>query len=94
MEGLSRTVTSVVAGLVAFVGAFYYLMPAGCDDVGGVPIWERCTSLGGTPAFSLSDLGLPNQFDILIPLFAFALVASITWLLLGATDSDQSGSKT
>jgi hypothetical protein len=94
MEGLSRTVASVLAGGIAFAGAFYFLMPAGCDDVGGVPSWERCTSLGGTPAFSLSDLGLPNQFDILIPLFAFALVASITWLLLGATDSDQSGSKT
>jgi hypothetical protein len=94
MEGLPRTMAALAAGVVAFVGAFYYLMPAGCDDVGGVPSWERCTSLEGTPAFSLSDLGLPNQFDILIPLFAFALVASITWLLLGATDSDQSGSKT
>ncbi len=93
MEALPRTVISLLAGGIAFAGAFYYLMPAGCDDVGGVPSWGRCTSLGGTPAFSLSDLGLPNQFDILIPLIAFAVVASVVWLLLGyiGKDRDQEG---
>jgi hypothetical protein len=82
-------VISLLAGGIAFAGAFYYLMPTGCNDVGGVPSWERCTSLGGTPAFSLSDLGLPNQFDILIPLIAFAVVASVVWLLLGCIGKDR-----
>ena len=89
MDRLTRTVTSVVAGLVAFAGAFFYLMPAGCDDVGGVPSWERCTSFGGTPAFSLSDFGLVNQFDILIPLLAFAITTTVVWLLLAATGSNR-----
>ncbi|HEY5890146.1 MAG TPA: hypothetical protein VIW94_05555 [Acidimicrobiia bacterium] len=88
MDGLTRTVTSVVAGLVAFAGAFFYLMPAGCDDEGGVPSWERCTSLAGTPAFSFADFGLVNQFDILIPVIAFAMATSIVWLLLATAGSN------
>lgn len=51
--------------------------------------WERCTTVMGNPAFSLSDWGLANQFDILIPLAVAVLVAMVTWWLLGSQSSEQ-----
>lgn len=51
--------------------------------------WERCTTVMGNPAFSLSDWGLANQFDILIPLVVAVLAAFVTWWLLGSRSSEQ-----
>lgn len=44
----------------------------------GVPSWERCASLVGLPAFSLTDWGLDNTFDILIPVLPGAVAGAIT----------------
>ena len=73
MGQLPHKLTSVTVGVVAFVGAYMFLFPTGCSDVGGVSSWERCNTVMGNPAFSLSDWGLANQFDILIPLSALRI---------------------
>jgi len=74
---------SVILGVVAFVGAVVFLFPSGCADVAGVPSWERCTTLVGTPAFSFTDWGLDNLFDILMPLVMGVLAGGLSWWLLG-----------
>lgn len=79
-----RRSSSVVVGVAAFVVAYMFLFPTGCADVEGMSSWERCTTLVGDPAFSLSGWGLANQFDILIPLAVAVLAALVTWWLLGS----------
>lgn len=83
MDRLPRRLTSVAVGVVTFVVAYMFLFPNGCADVEGMSSWERCTTVMGNPAFSLSDWGLANQFDILIPLAVAVLAALVTWWLLG-----------
>lgn len=83
----------MVVGVVAFVVAYMFLFPTGCADVEGMPSWERCTTVMGNPAFSLSDWGLANQFDILIPLAVAALAALVTWWLLGPRSREQTRSQ-
>ena len=41
-----RPVLSLATGVATFLGAFV----AECDDVAGVPSWERCNTFLGTPA--------------------------------------------
>jgi hypothetical protein len=79
----------VIIGVVAFVGAYMFLFPTGCAEVAGMSSWERCTTVMGNPAFSLSDWGLANQFDILIPLAVGVLAGAVTWWLLGSRNTDR-----
>ena len=81
MKRAHRKLTSVILGLVAFVVGYMFLFPTGCNASGGVSSWERCVTVMGNPAFSLSDWGLANQFDILIPLAVGILVGGVTWWL-------------
>jgi hypothetical protein len=67
MSANSRRWLSVLAGVVAFLASFFFLMPWGCADVGGVSSWERCTTAMGTPAFSVEDWGLDSNLNTLIP---------------------------
>ena len=76
-------------GIVAFVAAYVFLFPTGCAAVGGVPSWERCVTVIGTPAFSLTDWGIDNTFDILIPLVVGVLVGVVTSWLLRSANSDR-----
>ena len=85
---LPRRLTSVIVGIVTFIGAYFSLFPTACKAVDGVPSWERCISPMGFPAFSLMDWGLDNTFDILIPLTVGVLFGLISWWLLGLRDSD------
>lgn len=72
MNLTSRKWHLVSAGVVTFLGTF--LIPRGCDDVGGVSSWERCTSaMGARPTFSVEDWGLDSNFNILIPAVTTAL---------------------
>ncbi len=69
--------------------AYYILfMPMGCDDVGGVPSWERCTSMAGLPAFSLKDFQLNAAWDILLPLAAGFFAAGLVWFLTGLASQE------
>lgn len=88
MDGLlPRKLTSVTIGIAAFIGSYILAFPSGCADVGGVSSWERCTTVTGTPAFSLTDWGLDNKFDILIPLVLGILASGVVWWLLGLRNS-------
>lgn len=71
---------------LATAAAFLFLTPAGCNEVGGVPSWERCTTILGTPAFSVEDLGLDNTFDILPPLIIGVLVGVVAWMAMASND--------
>lgn len=63
-----------------------FLFPTGCD-VDGMSGWERCTTVMGNPAFSVSEeSGLANQFDILIPLALGFLAGLVTSWAAGIKD--------
>lgn len=85
MSRTTVTITSVVIGLAATIASFLFLFPTGCADVGGMPSWERCTSAMGTPAFSLEDLGLSHQLDVIHPILTGLLIGLVTWGLLSQT---------
>jgi hypothetical protein len=74
-----RLVLSILAG----VTSLFLLVPSGCNDVGGVPSWERCTSLLGLPTPLLGEvLGLGGLWDVILP-FALAVIISVMiWLVL------------
>lgn len=87
MDGLPSKLTSVTIGVAAFIGSYVFVFPSGCTEGGGMSSWERCTTLIGTPAFSLTDWGLDNTFDIFIPLVVGVLAGGVTWWLLGLRNS-------
>ena len=74
-----RIVLSVVSGAVTFMGT----MTAYCDDIGGVPSWERCRSWLGNPIIEWPGGNLS-------PLFALAFgigVGYLVWWLLGRSQA-------
>ncbi len=87
----SRVRWAFVVGVLSFVAAYVLIFPSSCDDVEGVPSWERCSSLMGLPAFSLQDWGLDNTFDIAIPLVGGLVGATLAWWLLGRTGHARDG---
>jgi hypothetical protein len=89
MKVTSRRWLSVLAGVVAFLVAFLFLIPWGCADVAGLSSWERCTSAMGTPAFSVEDWGLDSNLNILIPVVSGLLVGTVTWRLGGLRHPDR-----
>lgn len=78
MLAFLRSVLSVAAGVVAFVG----IVPAGCNDVPG-PVWERCVTFIGTPpVLEWTVLG-GWPLEALVAL-AFGLgLGYLVWLLTG-----------
>jgi len=92
VDRLPRRLISVIVGVIAFVGAYLFLFPTGCADVDGMSSWERCVTEMGNPAFSVAEeLGIANQFDIIIPLAVGVLVGVVTsrLLRLRITDREQ-----
>ena len=88
VDGFPRKPISVIVGVVAFVGAYLFLFPTACADVEGVSSWERCTTVMGNPAFSAAEeLGLANQFDIIVPLAIGVLGGAVTSWLSAAGDA-------
>lgn len=77
-KGAARLVSLILAA-VATVGAYLFLVPAGCNDVGGVSSWQRCTSVMGTPAFSVEDWGVDATLNVLSPLLIGVAVGLVTW---------------
>lgn len=88
MERPARVVASIISAVIAAVASFLVLVPTGCDDVGGVPSWERCTSALGLPAFSVEDLGLDATLNILIPLLMAVVVGWVVWAATGLSGPD------
>lgn len=83
MDRRPRKLVSVTIGVVAFVAAYLFVFPTGCNEPGpGVPSWEKCSTVMGNPAFSLTDWGLDNTFDILIPLAVGVLAGFVVRSLL------------
>ena len=70
-----RLFFAAIPAVVAFLGT----MTAWCDDVDGVPSWERCGSWLGNPIIKWpgGDLG------ILFPLLIGIGVGTLAWRLLG-----------
>jgi NhaP-type Na+/H+ or K+/H+ antiporter len=89
MDRTIKALIAVAGGLVTVVVTFLFVTPAGCNEGGGLPSWERCITIMGTPAFSVSDLGLGNEFEILIPVLAGLLVGILTWAALGSSDQER-----
>jgi len=78
-----RRLVSIAVGVVFFVGAYVFLFPTACAEVLGVSSWDRCTSVAGNPAFSVTDRGLDSSLDILIPLLVALVGAAVAWWLGG-----------
>lgn len=79
-----RIVLAVWVGIATFLGT----MVAGCDDVGGVPTRERCTTWLGTPAF----VEWPNGIlDLVIPLLLGLLLGVGVWWLLARNQRSSRG---
>jgi hypothetical protein len=79
MERRTRIIISVIAGVVATVGSFPFLVPAGCSEEAGVPSWEQCTSLLGTPVFSVADFGWDGTLDVIQPILVGFVVGLFVW---------------
>ena len=73
-----RILIAAAVGVVAFLGT----MVGNCDDVGGVPTWERCDTWLSTPAFVDWPSGI---LDLIVPLALGAATALAAWWLLGLT---------
>ncbi len=67
-----RVLIAAAVGVITFLGT----MGATCDDVGGVPTWERCDTWLGTPAFVDWPSGI---LDLFIPLAQGAAHGLAVW---------------
>ena len=82
MRRVTRIVVSVVASVLVFVGLVLFVFPSGCNDQGGVPSWERCTTPIGTPAFSVEDWGWDSSLNVIPPVVIAVLVGLVVrWML-------------
>ncbi len=80
MRTRSKVLVSVGAGLVVWLAVH----PQRCTAVGGVHVWDRCTSFLGTPTPSFEDIPQINTGWIeLIPIFISIAVGVLVWWLLG-----------
>ena len=82
---------SAIASTLVFLAT----MGGTCDDIGGVPTWDRCTSWLGTPLLIDFPSGI---LDLIIPLtIALAIGAAVWWLfglLVTSPTRDTSSGKT
>jgi hypothetical protein len=88
MSRATRIAISITAAVFVVVGLVVFVFPSGCNDMGGVPSWERCITPVGTPAFSVEDWGWPATLNVIPPLAAGVLVGVLVWLVLGRSDSN------
>ena len=89
----ARVFASLAVGVAAMLVAVFVLAPAGCDDMGGVPSWERCTTFIGTPAFYVEDFGWISTLNWVQPVLVGLLVGLITWGLAGLSGETRADSE-
>lgn len=83
---MRRGKAAAAAGLIG-IAVLLPLVPEGCNDQGGVHVWDRCTSFIGTRAPSFADLfGLNSTANAAIALVAALLVAVVSYFLIVAAD--------
>jgi hypothetical protein len=86
MKRSTRISLTAVASVVGFALVLLFVVPSGCNESGGAPSWERCTTIMGTPAVSVEDLGLDATLNVIPPLVAAVLVGFGFWRILGRSD--------
>jgi len=77
-----RLLLAAAVGLAVFSGAYLFLTPHYCAEA-LMSSWSRCVTVVGSPAFSLTDWGLDDGFDVLVPVVPAALATAAVWWLLG-----------
>lgn len=77
VKATARILVSSLAGIMTFLGT----MTAGCDDIGGVPSWERCRSWLGTPIIEWRG----GDWSPIFPLLLGIGVGYLVFRLLGFT---------
>jgi hypothetical protein len=83
-----RVALACVAGLVAL----FAILPYGCDDIGGVPDWERCWSFLGNPTLEWrggSSEPWKSLYSILAPVLLSTAVGVLAWRVVGPRPVDQ-----
>ena len=75
-----RLAFSLFAGVVTFLGT----MTLGCDDAGGVPSWERCTSWLGNPILEWPG----GDWNLVFPIVLAIVVGSGAWWVLGRFEQE------
>lgn len=77
-----RVSLACLAGLIALLA----IIPYGCDDIGGVPDWERCWSFLGNPTLEWrggSWTPWKILYPILAPLLLSTAVGMLAWRVVG-----------
>lgn len=71
---------SAIAAVATFLGS----MTAYCDDIGGVPSWERCRSWFGSPIIEWPG----GNFSLLFSLAIGIGIGYVVWWLFGKAPLD------
>ncbi|MEX2323326.1 MAG: hypothetical protein WEA29_06095 [Acidimicrobiia bacterium] len=82
-----RVFLACLAGLIALLA----IIPYGCDDIGGVPDWERCWSFLGNPTLEWhggSWTPWKILYPILAPLLLSTAVGVLGWRVVGPRPAD------
>jgi hypothetical protein len=82
-----RVSLACLAGMITFL----VIVPAGCDDVGGVPDWERCVSYLGNPTLDSSRHWALSLFG---PLLLSISMGGLAWWLVGSPPDDRRAAAT
>jgi hypothetical protein len=77
---VKRAAVPAAASALTFVGLFLFVYPRSCLDIGGVPSWQRCSTVVGSPALSMTDLGWDASLDPVVLILIPALVGLLVWL--------------
>jgi hypothetical protein len=83
-----RVALACLFGLIAF----FVILPNGCDDVGGVPDWRRCSSNLGNPTLEWrggSWTPWKILYPILAPLLLGTAVGVLGWRVVGPPPADK-----
>jgi hypothetical protein len=81
-----RVSLACLAGIITFL----VIAPSGCDDIGGVPDWERCASYLGNPTIEWRGWA----FALFGPLLLSIAMGVLAWKLVGSPPDDRRAAAT